>query len=131
ASPFSMRCRVTRDRRAASAAETALTRKALRRLRKAWPSCCSERAESGVRGGLGAGIVFLIMFISSEMSTMRYISRHPRCLRPPEDMLRYRTLPVTPFQQNCSIVWCDRTMKGAVIDPGGELDRIVEAARVL
>lgn len=46
-------------------------------------------------------------------------------------MLRYRTLPVTPFQQNCSIVWCDRTMKGAVIDPGGELDRIVEAARVL
>ena len=46
-------------------------------------------------------------------------------------MLRYRTLPVTPFQQNCSIVWCDRTMKGVVIDPGGELDRIVEAARVL
>ena len=46
-------------------------------------------------------------------------------------MLRYRTLPVTPFQQNCSIVWCDRTMKGAVIDPGGELDRLVEAARVL
>ena len=39
-------------------------------------------------------------------------------------MLRYRTLPVTPFQQNCSIVWCDRTMEGAVIDPGGDLPLI-------
>jgi len=46
-------------------------------------------------------------------------------------MLRYRTLPVTPFQQNCSIVWCDRTMEGAVIDPGGEIERIrAEAARL-
>ncbi len=33
-------------------------------------------------------------------------------------------LPVTPYQQNCSLVWCTRTMRGAVIDPGGELDRI-------
>lgn len=39
-------------------------------------------------------------------------------------MLRYRTLPVTPFQQNCSIVWCDRTMEGAVIDPGGDLPEV-------
>jgi glyoxylase-like metal-dependent hydrolase (beta-lactamase superfamily II) len=39
-------------------------------------------------------------------------------------MLRYHTVPVTPFQQNCSIVWCDQTMAAAVIDPGGELDRL-------
>jgi hydroxyacylglutathione hydrolase len=39
-------------------------------------------------------------------------------------MLRYHTVPVTPFQQNCSIVWCDQTMEGAVVDPGGDLDRI-------
>ncbi|HMN77230.1 MAG TPA: MBL fold metallo-hydrolase [Burkholderiaceae bacterium] len=39
-------------------------------------------------------------------------------------MLRYRTLPVTPFQQNCSIVWCDQTMEGAVIDPGGDLPEV-------
>jgi hydroxyacylglutathione hydrolase len=39
-------------------------------------------------------------------------------------MLRYHTVPVTPFQQNCSIVWCDRTMEGAVIDPGGDLPRL-------
>ena len=31
-------------------------------------------------------------------------------------MFRYETLPVTPFAQNCSLVWCDRTMEGALID---------------
>lgn len=44
-------------------------------------------------------------------------------------MLRDETLPVTPFQQNCSLVWCDRTREAAVIDPGGELERIEDAAR--
>lgn len=39
-------------------------------------------------------------------------------------MLQYRTVPVTPFQQNCSVVWCDTTLRAAVIDPGGEVDRI-------
>ena len=43
-------------------------------------------------------------------------------------MLRYQTLPVTPFQQNSSIVWCSQTMEGAVIDPGGELPRLKAAA---
>lgn len=46
-------------------------------------------------------------------------------------MLQYQTLAVTPFQQNCSIVWCDQTMEGAVIDPGGDLPRIrAEAERL-
>jgi glyoxylase-like metal-dependent hydrolase (beta-lactamase superfamily II) len=44
-------------------------------------------------------------------------------------MLRYETIPVTPFQQNCSLIWCDRTQEAAVIDPGGEIERIVAAAR--
>jgi hydroxyacylglutathione hydrolase len=45
-------------------------------------------------------------------------------------MLKYHTVPVTAFQQNCSIVWCDQTLKAAVIDPGGDLDRIrAEIAR--
>ncbi|MFO1268489.1 MAG: MBL fold metallo-hydrolase [Rubrivivax sp.] len=46
-------------------------------------------------------------------------------------MLRYHTIPVTPFQQNCSIVWCDQTMQGAVIDPGGDLPLITAKAREL
>ena len=44
-------------------------------------------------------------------------------------MLRYETIPVTPFQQNCSLVWCDETLEGAVIDPGGDLARVRDAVR--
>ena len=44
-------------------------------------------------------------------------------------MLRYETLPVTPFQQNCSLVWCDRTHEAALIDPGGEIPRLLAAVK--
>jgi hydroxyacylglutathione hydrolase len=44
-------------------------------------------------------------------------------------MLRYQTVPVTPFQQNSSVVWCDQTMEGAIIDPGGDLDQLLAVAR--
>ena len=40
-------------------------------------------------------------------------------------MLCYQTIPVTAFQQNCSLVWCDQTRRAAVIDPGGDLDVIL------
>ena len=33
--------------------------------------------------------------------------------------------PVTPLQQNCTIVWCTKTKKAAVIDPGGEVERLL------
>ncbi len=33
-------------------------------------------------------------------------------------------LPVTPFEQNCSIIHCTSSNQGAVVDPGGEIDRI-------
>ncbi len=36
-------------------------------------------------------------------------------------MLQYLTVPVTPFQQNCSIVWCDATQEAALIDAGGDI----------
>ncbi|AKJ26768.1 MBL fold metallo-hydrolase [Caldimonas brevitalea] len=39
-------------------------------------------------------------------------------------MLRYHTVPVTAFQQNCSIVWCDTTHRAAIVDPGGDLPRL-------
>ena len=35
---------------------------------------------------------------------------------------------VTPFQQNCSLIWCENTRKGAFIDPGGDLDRLQAGA---
>ena len=40
--------------------------------------------------------------------------------------LRAVVVPVTPFAQNCSVIWCDVTRQGAVIDPGGDLDRILD-----
>jgi glyoxylase-like metal-dependent hydrolase (beta-lactamase superfamily II) len=46
-------------------------------------------------------------------------------------MLRYQTIPVTPFQQNCSILWCDQTREAAVVDPGGDLPRIRAEAKRL
>ena len=38
--------------------------------------------------------------------------------------LQRLTLPVTPFEQNCSLIWCDRTRAAALIDPGGDLPRL-------
>jgi hydroxyacylglutathione hydrolase len=38
--------------------------------------------------------------------------------------IRAAVVPVTPFQQNCTVLWCTRTMRAAVIDPGGDLDRV-------
>ena len=38
--------------------------------------------------------------------------------------MKIAVLPVTPFQQNCAILWDEATMRGAVIDPGGEVGRI-------
>lgn len=45
--------------------------------------------------------------------------------------LHYRTIPVTPFQQNASLLWCERTREAAIVDPGGELPRLLAAVREL
>lgn len=39
--------------------------------------------------------------------------------------MKVHVIPVTPFAQNCSLVWCTETMKGALVDPGGEPDRLL------
>ncbi len=39
--------------------------------------------------------------------------------------MNYAIVPVTPFQQNCSVIWCPETRKAAVVDPGGDLDLIL------
>lgn len=41
--------------------------------------------------------------------------------------LNVMIVPVTPFQQNCSLIWNETTKAGAVIDPGGDLDLIRQA----
>src|SRR3954467_14185222 len=40
---------------------------------------------------------------------------------------RAAIVPVTPFQQNCPLLWCEATKRAAVIDPGGDLDRVTRA----
>lgn len=45
-----------------------------------------------------------------------------------EPPMRVAIVPVTPLQQNCTLVWCTKTMKGAFIDAGGDLDRLKAAA---
>jgi glyoxylase-like metal-dependent hydrolase (beta-lactamase superfamily II) len=41
--------------------------------------------------------------------------------------MRYAIVPVTPFEQNCTIFWCEKTRQAAVIDPGGDVERILKA----
>lgn len=43
--------------------------------------------------------------------------------------MRAAIIPVTPLQQNCSLIWCTKTMRGALVDPGGDLDKLKDAVR--
>ncbi len=46
----------------------------------------------------------------------------------PEPPLRATIIPVTAFQQNCTLLWCTKTMRGAFVDPGGDLPKLTAAA---
>lgn len=46
----------------------------------------------------------------------------------PQPPLRAAIIPVTPLEQNCTLLWCTATNKGAFVDPGGDLDRLKAAA---
>ncbi len=55
----------------------------------------------------------------------RHLSRMSNSDTTPHDPpMRVAIVPVTAYRQNCSLVWCTRTMRGALIDPGGDLDRL-------
>lgn len=43
--------------------------------------------------------------------------------------MQVRVVPVTPFQQNCAVLRDEGTGRGAVVDPGGEVARILDAIR--
>jgi glyoxylase-like metal-dependent hydrolase (beta-lactamase superfamily II) len=36
-------------------------------------------------------------------------------------------VPVMPFQQNCTLLWCEATKRAVVIDPGGDLPEVERA----
>ena len=41
--------------------------------------------------------------------------------------MRFQIIPVTPYAQNCSLVWCEATGLAALMDPGGDVDRLLAA----
>lgn len=45
--------------------------------------------------------------------------------------MQFQIIPVTAFQENCSIIWCEKTMEGAIVDPGGEFELLVKAVEKL
>jgi len=44
-------------------------------------------------------------------------------------MLRYQIIQVTSFQQNCSLLWCDETNEAVFIDPGGDVELLIQAVK--
>ncbi|OCG21127.1 hypothetical protein A9G11_09330 [Gilliamella sp. wkB108] len=46
-------------------------------------------------------------------------------------MFQYQIIPVTSFEENCSIIWCDETNEAAFIDPGGEPELLQKAVEKL
>ncbi len=43
--------------------------------------------------------------------------------------LKFKIIPVTPYQQNCSLLICQQTNKAAVVDPGGDLEIILQTVK--
>ncbi|SEI37472.1 Glyoxylase, beta-lactamase superfamily II [Allopseudospirillum japonicum] len=41
--------------------------------------------------------------------------------------IQYRVIPVTPFAQNASLIWCTQTKEAAIIDPGGDIQKLLAA----
>lgn len=40
--------------------------------------------------------------------------------------MKYQIVPVTPFQQNCTLLWCEKTQQAAIVDPGGESALLIQ-----
>ncbi|MDP2834840.1 MAG: MBL fold metallo-hydrolase [Pseudomonadota bacterium] len=41
--------------------------------------------------------------------------------------MKFTILPVTPYQQNCSLIWCEATRQAALVDPGGDVEMLLAA----
>jgi glyoxylase-like metal-dependent hydrolase (beta-lactamase superfamily II) len=41
--------------------------------------------------------------------------------------MKYQIIPVTPYQQNCTLLWCEESNKAALVDPGGDSHLIKQA----
>ena len=41
--------------------------------------------------------------------------------------MKYHIIPVTAFSQNCTLIWCDVTKQAALVDPGGDPEKLKAA----
>ncbi len=64
----------------------------------------------------------------SDFNILAIIRKLPNSIVRHSKDMKYRIIPVTALQQNCSLIWCEQTMQGAVIDPGGDHARIARVA---
>ncbi|AKA39848.1 MBL fold metallo-hydrolase [Yersinia ruckeri] len=39
--------------------------------------------------------------------------------------MKYHIIPVTAFSQNCTLIWCETTSLAALVDPGGDAEKII------
>ena len=44
--------------------------------------------------------------------------------------IRFSIIPVTSYQQNCTLLICNKSNKAAIVDPGGDIDIILNAIEV-
>lgn len=40
--------------------------------------------------------------------------------------IKLGVIPVTPFEQNCSILFCQETGDATIVDPGGDIEKILD-----
>lgn len=45
--------------------------------------------------------------------------------------MEFEIVPVTRYKQNCSVLWCEKTGRAAVIDPGGDVDELLSMIEVV
>ncbi|MGO2304019.1 MAG: MBL fold metallo-hydrolase [Providencia sp.] len=41
--------------------------------------------------------------------------------------MKYTIIPVTPFMQNCHVIWDENSMEAVIVDPGGEAEKLISA----
>lgn len=73
---------------------------------------------TSVTGGVGAGLSSAADGVSIALGQMVREGR--------VGQLKIAIEQVTPFRQNCAFIWDDETRRGVVIDPGGDVDRLLE-----
>ena len=56
------------------------------------------------------------------------LHRKPACKKK-QQLMKIKIIPVTPFAQNCSLLICEATQKAALVDPGGDIEKILDAIK--